>query len=1118
MFVQAQEEAVFTYPTENLQILQNTDYTVSVDLTNLLNARDYNIRLSLDGSTITAARQDFTTSGTTTTIDWSTVTYTDIPKTLGTYELIVALVLEGAGAGEKARDTVNYEIVSAITNTPPTVSITSPANGASFETGQSVTVNSNATDSDGTVSQVEFFYNGNSIGIDNTSPYSVSFSPVALGTFDIEATATDNDGATASATPVSITINPPSGGGGGTIKPVDRTYNLLVFKGSEFDNPNSSILGRSPSNIVAYKFASSAWQQIPVQIDEITNVAVSKGYNNFKSPGGNDFDCDGQTIVAEADNWIQPFYADPNTWIGADTDPTFDSDDELVLEYNFGDEADGTLPTGTNTFLAKLLITDPLTNESGFVYLFEDLSSPDPSAGVSPKVLFNFSFSNDQGSNFYGINDFKSQYEICNGATEINTTESSTIGNNLYQIGFANRVRINLLRINASNNGLSNDFLDVIESSNHTNRAVNSYERAKGTLLTLKQGTLRTIRSLMGTSSGVYNQLDVIASEYNVKYRNPFRVHGGGGSNSTIRNYKKFTSNILSENSRFSTNKNTSPRSFTGSSTATDEEGGDEELWAFFESDLGNIATLYQSENTQGSIADYGSYFADNTNYNPASTDGGGTLAYGTNVFSDQCYDLAYTGSSCQGFTPSTIPTMINTSTDYYFESAKTQSDVVTLRSYLDNPIQMQVVSNVGEGVTDNIEIISPSNGQQFQEGESIEPVVVAADGDGLSKVDLFVNINSGGDALQQTINNPTNSEEITFSNASDLSNMVAGSYVLTARYTDGQANTAQDQVSFTVVQNQLPITSVTGIAEGDTLVTGANVSVSVSASDSDGSISRVELLVDGKIIEEKTQPPYNFFFQLASGQRQIITRATDNSNGVTSDTFNIVVIPPTPSRRTENADRLFPQIMPDPAGKGGGVLVLSPDESTAFWGNSTGIENDSIALQAVVDSSASIRQDMPTKTTEITQLQDTPNSYSRGKILEGTTGGYKHSGAIEVNTDNSLKLGSYANDAFLENKDSGDRFDIVTLDSGGNATTAKILRFEGIVNASGNSRLQVIGISTSYLNRSDYDVILSIDAPEPMSYSITNKTSSSFDIELRASDGTTPNFNSTLSIIILYF
>ncbi len=91
-------------------------------------------------------------------------------------------------------------------NQAPSVSLSSPASGASFTAPASITVSASASDSDGTVSKVEFYANGSLIGTDTSSSYSVSWNNVAAGTYSLTAKATDNDGATKTSAAVSITV------------------------------------------------------------------------------------------------------------------------------------------------------------------------------------------------------------------------------------------------------------------------------------------------------------------------------------------------------------------------------------------------------------------------------------------------------------------------------------------------------------------------------------------------------------------------------------------------------------------------------------------------------------------------------------------------------------------------------------------------------------------------------------------------------------------------------------------------------------------------------------------------------------------------------------------------
>ncbi|MET0808566.1 MAG: Ig-like domain-containing protein, partial [Pseudoxanthomonas sp.] len=92
-------------------------------------------------------------------------------------------------------------------NTAPTVSLTAPSNGATFNAGANITVSANAADANGTVAQVQFFRGPTSLGTDTTSPYSVTWSNAAAGSYAIKAVATDNAGATGTSATANITVN-----------------------------------------------------------------------------------------------------------------------------------------------------------------------------------------------------------------------------------------------------------------------------------------------------------------------------------------------------------------------------------------------------------------------------------------------------------------------------------------------------------------------------------------------------------------------------------------------------------------------------------------------------------------------------------------------------------------------------------------------------------------------------------------------------------------------------------------------------------------------------------------------------------------------------------------------
>ncbi len=89
-------------------------------------------------------------------------------------------------------------------NQAPVVSVTSPTDGAMLSQGETISITADASDADGSIAQVEFYINGNSIGVDTTQPYSTNWQVVA-GNSTITAVATDNELATTTSLSVGVT-------------------------------------------------------------------------------------------------------------------------------------------------------------------------------------------------------------------------------------------------------------------------------------------------------------------------------------------------------------------------------------------------------------------------------------------------------------------------------------------------------------------------------------------------------------------------------------------------------------------------------------------------------------------------------------------------------------------------------------------------------------------------------------------------------------------------------------------------------------------------------------------------------------------------------------------------
>jgi flagellar hook assembly protein FlgD len=96
--------------------------------------------------------------------------------------------------------------VNAAGNLLPTVSMTSPTSGSSYNAPASVSITATASDADGSVSKVEFYNGSTLIGTSTSAPYSFTWSNVAAGTYSLTAKATDNANGTATTSSVSITV------------------------------------------------------------------------------------------------------------------------------------------------------------------------------------------------------------------------------------------------------------------------------------------------------------------------------------------------------------------------------------------------------------------------------------------------------------------------------------------------------------------------------------------------------------------------------------------------------------------------------------------------------------------------------------------------------------------------------------------------------------------------------------------------------------------------------------------------------------------------------------------------------------------------------------------------
>ncbi len=151
-------------------------------------------------------------------------------------------------------------------------------------------------------------------------------------------------------------------------------------------------------------------------------------------------------------------------------------------------------------------------------------------------------------------------------------------------------------------------------------------------------------------------------------------------------------------------------------------------------------------------------------------------------------------------------------------------------------------------------------------------------------------------------------------------SNIPAGRYALTAKAIATNQGQAQEDtpnsptweavsVPVNVIVNAPPTVSLTGPAANQVYIAPASVSVTANATDSDGTIAKVEFYQGNALIGAATAAPYAITWQNApAGSYTITAKATDDRGATTiSAPIQIVVdAPPTVSLTSPTANQVY--------------------------------------------------------------------------------------------------------------------------------------------------------------------------------------------------------------------
>jgi hypothetical protein len=147
---------------------------------------------------LTQAPTDMTIDAVSGLITWT-------PATIGDYDVTVT------ATNSEGSDNQAFTVtVQSAPNQLPSVSVTSPVNGAVYQLGDPVPLAADASDSDGTVVQVEFLVDGVVVATVNAEPWEYSWTGGTAGLHSVVARATDNDADSTDSPAVAFNINDPN--------------------------------------------------------------------------------------------------------------------------------------------------------------------------------------------------------------------------------------------------------------------------------------------------------------------------------------------------------------------------------------------------------------------------------------------------------------------------------------------------------------------------------------------------------------------------------------------------------------------------------------------------------------------------------------------------------------------------------------------------------------------------------------------------------------------------------------------------------------------------------------------------------------------------------------------
>jgi RHS repeat-associated protein len=856
--------------------------------------------------------------GTDTTSPYS-ISWTNVQP--GTYSLTAkATDSTGATATSAAR--------SIRVNNLPSVSLTAPANGANFTPTSTISLAATASDTDGTISQVQFFQGTTLLGTDTTSPYSFSWTSVVAGSYALTAKATDNNSGVTTSTTVNITVDAPP-----TVSLTAPANNAVFLPGASITvSATAADTGGSVSKVeffdgatligtdttspysIAWTGAATGTHTITAKATDNQGVATSSAAVTIRVDAP-----PGVSLTAPANNAV--FVAPASITLSAtasDTDGTVSK-----VEFLDGTTIVGTVTAapysvtlanialGTHSYTARATDNNNAVTTSSAVSIIVNTAPTVSITAPANNAFFTTPANITITASAADSDGTVTKVDFFDGATLVGTATSAP-----YSFTIANAAggshaltaRATDNRGTTTTSAAVNVTVDAPPTVSITAPANNALFTAPATFtLTASaadtDGTVAKVEFLDGaTIVGT-----VTAAPYSITLANvALGAHSytaratdnqGAVTTSTAISVLVNAAPTVSISSPANNALFVVPANITVTASAADTDGTVAKVDFYDGATLLGTATASPYSFTIANAAG-GSHVL-----SAKATDDRGavTSSAAVTVLVDAPPSVSLTAPANNAVvsapanitltaaatdTDGTIAkvdffqgtTLIGTATaaPYSFAWTNVAAGTYSLTAVAtDNQGTTTISAAVALIVNTlpTVSISSPASGAAFSAPATITLAATAADADGtIAKVDFYQ-----GTTLLGT----STAAPYSFS----WTNVAGGSYSLTAVATDDRGGTSTS-AAVSITANAPPSVSITSPANGATLAAPADVTVTATASDPEGSLAKVDFYQDATLVGTVTTAPYSITLsQLVSGSYALTAVATDGAGATTTST-----------------------------------------------------------------------------------------------------------------------------------------------------------------------------------------------------------------------------------------